>query len=91
MIAFLYISFMSSLSVTEARDQLPAVIAAAQKKPVRISRHGKDVAVIIEPSLYESLLEAQEELEDIAAFDAAMEDKSPNIPWAQVQKDLNLV
>ena len=52
--------------------------------------HGKDVAVVIDPSHYESLLEAQEELEDIAAFDAAMEDKSPNIPWAQVQKDLQL-
>jgi PHD/YefM family antitoxin component YafN of YafNO toxin-antitoxin module len=52
--------------------------------------HDKDVAVVIDPSHYESLLEAQEELEDIAAFDAAMEDKSPNIPWAQVQKDLQL-
>jgi len=26
----------------------------------------------------------------IAAFDAAVEDMSPNIPWAQVQKDLEL-
>jgi hypothetical protein len=52
--------------------------------------HGQDVAVVIDPSLYESLLEAQEELEDFAAFDAAVEDRSPNIPWAQVQKDLEL-
>jgi len=82
---------MSELTVTEARDQFPAVISAAKKKPVRITRHGKDVAVVMDPSLFESLLEAQEELEDIAAFDAAMEDKSPSIPWAQVQKDLKLI
>jgi len=82
---------MSELTITEARDQLPSVIDAAKKKPVRITRHGKDVAVVIDPSLYESLIQAQEELEDIAAFDAAMEEKSPNIPWAQVQKDLNLI
>ena len=82
---------MSELSVTEARDHFPSVIDAAKKKPVRITRHGKDVAVVIDPSLYESLIQAQEELEDITAFDAAMEEKSPNIPWAQVQKDLNLI
>ena len=82
---------MSDLTVTEAREQFPSVLNQAKKKPVRITRHGKDVAIVINPSLYEALLEAQEELEDIAAFDAAMEDQSPNIPWAQVQKDLKLI
>jgi prevent-host-death family protein len=84
-------SALSALSVTEARDQFPSVVDAVKKKPVRITRHGKDVAVVIDPSLYESLIQAQEELEDIAAFDATMEEMSPNIPWAQVQKDLNLI
>ena len=82
---------MSELTVTEAREQFPSVLNQAKKKPVRITRHGKDVAIVIDPSLYESLIEAQEELDDIAAFDEAMEDKSPNIPWAQVQRDLNLI
>ncbi len=82
---------MSELSVTDARDQFPAVIAAAKKKPVRITRHGKDVAIVMDPSLYESLLEAQEELEDIAAFDTALAEKGANIPWAQVQRDLQLI
>ena len=57
----------------------------------RITRHGKDVAIVIEPSLYETLLEAQEELEDIAAFDKAMAETEPTIPWIQVQKDLKLL
>ena len=60
---------MSELSVSEARDQFPAVLNEAQDKPVRITRHGVDVAVIVNPSLFESLIEAKEELEDIAAFD----------------------
>ena len=86
----LYINTMKELSVTEAREQLPAVLNQAKKKPVWITRHGVDVAVVISPELFESLVEAQEELEDIAALDAAMLDKSPKIPWAQVKKDLKL-
>ena len=86
----LYINAMKELSVTEAREQLPAVLNQAKKKPVWITRHGVDVAVVISPELFESLVEAQEELEDIAALDEAMLDKSPKIPWAQVKKDLKL-
>jgi PHD/YefM family antitoxin component YafN of YafNO toxin-antitoxin module len=88
---FLYSYFMNELSVTEAREQFPAIINQAKKRPVRITRHGIAVALVIDPSLYESLIEAQEELENIAAFDAAMLEKGPNIPWEQVQKDLKLI
>ena len=86
----LYINTMKELSVTEAREQLPAVLNQAKKKPVWITRHGIDVAVVISPELFESLVEAQEELEDIAALDEAMLDKTPKIPWAQVKRDLKL-
>ena len=86
----LYINAMKELSVTEAREQLPAVLNQAKKKPVWITRHGVDVAVVISPELFESLVEAQEELEDIAALDEAMLDKTPKIPWAQVKRDLKL-
>jgi PHD/YefM family antitoxin component YafN of YafNO toxin-antitoxin module len=60
------------------------------EKPVWITRDGVDVAVVISPELFEALVEAQEELEDIAAVDAAQRDKSPGIPWEQVQKNLGL-
>jgi prevent-host-death family protein len=88
---FLYIIAMKELSVTEAREQFPALLNQAAKKPVWITRHGVDVAVVISPELFETLVEAQEELEDIAAVDEAMLDKSPGIPWEQVQKDLKLI
>jgi PHD/YefM family antitoxin component YafN of YafNO toxin-antitoxin module len=58
------------------------------EKPVWIKRDGVDVAVVISPELFEELISAQEELEDIAAVDEAMKDKSPGIPWEQVKKRL---
>jgi len=63
---FLYITVMKELSVTEAREQFPALLNQAAKKPVWITRHGVNVA-------------------------EAMLDKSPGIPWEQVQKDLKLI
>jgi PHD/YefM family antitoxin component YafN of YafNO toxin-antitoxin module len=60
------------------------------EKPVWITRDGVDVAVVISPELFEELVNAQEELEDIAAVDAAQKDESPGIPWEQVKKDLGL-
>ena len=57
-------------------------------KPVWITRDGVDVAVVISPELFEELVSAQEELEDIAAVDVAMNDKSCGAPWEQVKKRL---
>ena len=57
-------------------------------KPVWIKRDGVDVAVVISPELFEELVSAQEELEDIAAIDAAQKDNRPGIPWGQVKKRL---
>ena len=34
------------------------------------------------------MLDALEEVEDIAAFDAAMAKEGGNVPWAQVKADL---
>ena len=59
-------------------------------KPVWITRDEVDVAVVISPELFYELIEAQEELEDIATVEAATQDKSPNIPWERVQRNLEL-
>lgn len=60
------------------------------EKPVWIRRDGVDVAVVISPELFEELVSAQEELEDIAAVDEAIKEKSTGFPWEQVKKDLGL-
>ena len=82
---------MTDLSISDARADLAKAVSRAKKNPVTISRHGKPVAVLINPSLFEKFVESIEELEDIAAFDEAMSDQDPTIPWEQVKKDLGLL
>lgn len=64
-------------------------VMSEHEKPVWIKRGGVDVAVVISPELFEELVSAQEELEDIAAVDVTMKDESPGIPWEQVQETLS--
>jgi len=82
---------MSELSVTDARAELPAAIKKSQKSPVHILKHGEPVAVLISPTLYQEMLEAMEELEDIEAFDKAMLSNEKLIPWDSVKKELGLL
>jgi len=55
---------------------------------VVLERYGRPAAVLVSPDRYEQLLDALEESEDVAAFDAAMAEKGNNIPWEQVRADL---
>ena len=82
---------MSELSITDARAELPAAIKKSQKSPVHILKHGEPVAVLISPTLYQEMLEAMEELEDIEAFDQAMLSNEKLIPWDSVKKELGLL
>ena len=81
---------MSDISISDAREGLSAAVNESRRKPVRILKHGKPVAVLINPSMYEKFIDSMEELEDIAAFDDALSDKSVGIPWAQIKKDLGI-
>jgi prevent-host-death family protein len=82
---------MSELSVTDARAELPAAIKKSKKSPVHILKHGEPVAVLISPTLYQEMLEAMEELEDIEAFDQAVLSNEKLIPWESVKKELGLL
>lgn len=81
---------MTEISITEARADLAETLRRAKKKPIRITSHGEAQAVLVEPSLFEKMLEALEDAEDLAAYDEAMADPDPGIPWEQVKKDLGL-
>lgn len=76
------------MSVAEARNNLAEAIDRSGEGPVFIERRGRPVAVLISPEEYERMLDALEELEDVAAFDEALAEEGPNIPWAQVKADL---
>ena len=81
---------MEELSVSEARENFSEAVEDAQKKPVQILKHGKPVAVLINPSLFEKFLDSMEELEDIAAYDAAKARKEDSVLWQDARKDLGL-
>lgn len=81
----------STMSVAEARSNLAEAIAKSAEGPVFIERRGHRAAVLISPAEYERLLDAMEEQEDLDAFDGAMAEEGPDIPWAQVRVDLGWV
>ena len=44
----------------------------SQSEPVELEHYGRRAAILISPELYDGMLEAYEESQDIAAFDLAM-------------------
>lgn len=79
---------MSTVSASDARKSFASLIATAQHEAVFVERRGEAQAVVLSPAEYERLMDAAEEVEDIAAFDAAMAEEGPDIPWEQVKADL---
>ena len=81
---------MSTMSVTEARENFSEAIATSAVEAVFIQKHGENAAVLISPERYEQLMDALEEIEDIIAVKAALDDPNPNIPWDEVKLQLGL-
>lgn len=79
---------MATMSISDAREHLPAAIETARTEAVFVQRHGRLAGVLVSPERYEQLMTALEDAEDVAAFDAAMAEEGPNIPWEQVKADL---
>jgi len=79
---------MTKISVSKAREKLSEVIELSQSEPVELEHYGRRAAVIVSPDQYDAMLEALEESQDVAAFDAALLESGANIPWEQVKADL---
>ena len=76
------------MAVSEAREKLAEAIETARSEAVFLERYGRSAAVLVSAERYEELVEAHEEIEDIAAFDAAMAEEGDSLPWEQVKADL---
>jgi len=46
---------MTEISATEAKQKFAALLDAAQRGPVRIKRHDRDVAVLVSAEEYEKI------------------------------------
>ncbi len=79
---------MATMKMSAARERLPEAVELARSEAVVLERYGHRAAVLLSPERYDELMDALEEAEDVAAFDAAMSEAGPNIPWDQVRADL---
>ena len=67
--------FISLIHYSKEELGSEITVMSEHEKPVWITRDGVDVAVVISPEMFNELVEAQEELEDIAAADEALKDE----------------
>jgi prevent-host-death family protein len=85
-----------ALSISDAREQLAAVIdrARTEHRPVFLSRRGRRVAAVIDADDLDRLLELAEDMADIRAAEEARaemrETGAAPIPWEEVKADLGL-
>ena len=87
----LYDSYMTEMAVSEAREHLAEVIDSAQRtgEPVYLTRRGRAVAVVVDPVVFEKLLDDAEDALDRAEL-ALARNEDDSIPWEQVKADLGL-
>lgn len=84
------------MSLTDARGRLADVVDTARTAhdPVYLTRRGRRVAAIVDADDLDRLLEAAEDLADLAAADEAREEMARTgaepVPWEQVKADLGL-
>ena len=85
-----------TLSISEAREQLAAVIdrARTEHRPMFLSRRGRRVAAVIDADDLERLLDLAEDMADIRAAEEARAEMRATgatpIPWEEVKADLGL-
>lgn len=79
---------MASMNISAARDNLSDAVETARTEAVFLERYGRPAGVLVSPERYQQLIAAEEDADDVAAFDAAMNEEGPNIPWTQVKADL---
>ncbi|WP_322755410.1 type II toxin-antitoxin system Phd/YefM family antitoxin [Frankia sp. Cas3] len=84
------------LSVSEAREQLAAIIdqVRADHKPVYLARRGRRVAAIIDADDLDRILALAEDMADIREAEQAREQMMTTgqtpIPWDEVKAELGL-
>ncbi|GAB2829561.1 hypothetical protein GCM10027022_20660 [Alpinimonas psychrophila] len=85
---------MSEITITAARGKLSALVDAARREPVFLTRRNRAVAAIVDADQLQSLIDDAEELADIRAVDEAWSETKRlgevPVPWEEVKRDLGL-
>jgi len=82
---------MTEIAVSQARENLAEVIDSARRtgEPVYLTRRGRAVAVVVDPDVFNKLIDDAEDAIDHAEL-ALARDEDDYIPWEQVKADLGL-
>ncbi len=82
---------MTEVSASDARQRLAELIETVHRtgQPIRVTRRGRPVAVILDTATYERLVEDAEDAMDRAELRAART-ADDFVPWDQVKADLGL-
>lgn len=87
----MYSISMTSVSLSEFRNNQSDFIAVAQREPVEITSRGTTRrAVLVSPEFYDRALAALEELEDIQAAARARRDPGESISHDDLIAELGL-
>jgi antitoxin Phd len=84
----LYDAATVRISVSKAREKLSEVVEMSQSEPVELEHYRRRAAVLVSPSQYDAMLEAFEESQDVASYDATLGEVGENNPWELVKADL---
>jgi prevent-host-death family protein len=91
-----YMSAAEILNVTDARNQLAAIIdrARSEHEPVYLTRRGHRVAAVIDADDLDRILELAQDMADLRAAERARaemrESGETPVPWDEVKADLGL-
>ncbi len=85
-----YVCEMKSISIEIDDSKLFGLIEDLLIRPIRVEVNGEALAILINSERFYELVEAEEEIEDLRAYDESIRDASPNIPWDEVKRDLGL-
>lgn len=87
----MYGSYMSEMTVSEARDRLADAIdlARTSHEPVVLTRRGRRVAVLVDAEDFARMSDLVEDALDRAELESARLEND-YVPWEQVKADLGL-
>ena len=81
---------MTSVTATHARQRWAETLDRANVFPVRISSHGRDVAVVMNPDLADRALQALQDAEDAADATMALDEAEPRISLSELAAELGI-
>ena len=89
--SFMYDSYMNEVAVSEARNRLAQVIDETRRsgEPVSVTRRGRRVAVILDASTFDRLVDSADDAADRRELAAARADDD-YVPWDEVKAALGL-